>query len=140
MSTKTGTQIEGDILQLFAASTLNATVTGGFFRWGTRPTKEQTLEDVVIKFSAGDGFQIQRGIVRMNIYINDIATGTMTKTIDTARAAIVEAAAVSAFNTIRYSSTEYDLRLDKIPQIEEDAEGTGQHFINFKISFSRVTI
>lgn len=140
MSTKTGTQIEGDILQLFAASALKNTITGAFYRGGTRPTQATTLEDVVVKFSAGDGHQIQRGIIRMNIYINDIPNGAMTNVLDTERSAIVEAAAISAFNTIRASSTEYDLRLSKIPQTEEDAEGTGQHYINFKISFSRFTI
>lgn len=148
MSTKTGTQIENDILQLFVVSVLKVTptgqanlkITGDFYKWGTRPTREQTLEDAVVKFSAGDGFQIQQGIVRMNIYVNDISNGTATKVLDTARAAAIEAAAFSALNTIRSNNTEYNLRLASIPQTYEDAPGTGQHYINFKINFSRIII
>ncbi|MBR0292516.1 MAG: hypothetical protein IJQ79_10360, partial [Bacteroidales bacterium] len=69
--TKSEKNIERDLYALIKASPLAGMISGSVYRSDMRPEGSE-LEDISVKFLAGEEGQIQTGIIVLNIYVPNI--------------------------------------------------------------------
>ncbi|MCQ2105938.1 MAG: hypothetical protein MJZ26_09115 [Fibrobacter sp.] len=116
---------------------LEDTITGKVYRSECRPL-DSTGEDAVISVSAADAEQIQRGMAKVNIYVNDTDNGTgslvpskgKTTALSTMDAYIVE--------ILNSKDAEYNWRLEKATRTMKSQYGN-QHFVSVSLEFKRTT-
>ncbi len=131
---KTGKQVQGDIYQLLKDSTLYSMISGDVYRNGYRP-RDSRFEDAVVIFTAGLPYQIQTGVVTVNIYVPDIDpydNGVHVE--DGARTAEVERLAQAWVDSLSAEVSCYRFRLMQTIYTEEEAE-INQHFVVVKLAY-----
>lgn len=131
---KTASEIESDIYKLVMASPLKNAITGEICPDGTR-LLDSYDEDAVIGFLAGIGNQVQEGVVNINIYVTDIDGGG-TKVKNGARCNELEKVIRDVVENL--PTEEYDFSLGQTIKTFK-AEGVGQHYVNARLQFRRIT-
>ena len=71
MATKTGKNVQSDIIAMLKHSAIADAISGNIYRSGMRP-RNSSAEDAVVTFVAGTPDQIQTGVVMVHIYVPDI--------------------------------------------------------------------
>lgn len=138
MATKSSKNIEADIFEMLSDSSLGSVIGGQFYRDGMRPA-DSKAEDAVVKFLTGIDGQAQDGVVLLHLYVTDIdlyGKGAMVENIG--RVEALEDAINNALESIE--SNEYVLTKDGTPQSYRSEDYNGQHFINARIKYKRITI
>lgn len=136
--TKTGQQIEDDIYGLVKDSPLALLVSGGVYKFGTRP-KNSTKEDVIVKFVQGYDSQIQSGTVVINIYIPDFDAfdnGDFVR--DITRCGQIEIAANAWVDTLTAGKSNYKFKKAQTIRTEEEPD-INQHFVTIRVKFRLTT-
>lgn len=135
MMRKTGSQILGDIYRLLRDSDLSRSLTGGVYRAGYRP-QDSRKEDAVVTLTAGLPWQIQEGVVTVNIFVPDIVpfdNGVPVE--DGRRTAEIEAMAQQwVERQLTAKSGNYLLRLQETIRTYEDPD-ICQHFVAVKLRY-----
>nr|WP_129732337.1 hypothetical protein [Parabacteroides goldsteinii] len=135
----TGQQIEDSIYELLKMSSLPHFISGGVYKFGTRP-KDSTKEDAVVKFVAGLPGQIHTGVVVVNLYVPDFAPygdGVLIK--DIARCTELEVLADEWVKSLTADKSNFRFWPDQTICTEEAPE-INQHFVNVKLKFELSTI
>lgn len=135
----TGQQIENSIYELLKVSSLPHFISGGVYKFGTRP-KDSVKEDAVVKFVAGLPGQIQAGVAVVNIYVQDLepyGNGVLVK--DITRCAELEILAENWVKSLTADKSNFRFGLDQTISTEEAPE-INQHFVNVKLKFELSTI
>lgn len=134
---KTGAEIENDVYNAIAASSIKTLISGSIYKAGLRPINS-VKEDAIVSFMTGLDGQIQKGVVNVNIYVPNLNSNTGIAVKNTARCTVIEKA-LAAFVVSNHVGIEYLFELGAMIQTFEAPE-IKQHFINCKIKFSRITI
>lgn len=135
----TGQQIEDSIYRLLKNSSLQGLISGGVYKFGTRP-KDSKKEDAVVKFVTGLPGQIQTGSVVVNIYVPDVDyTGTGVLVKDIARCTDLEVAADAWVETLTVEKSDFQFKLMNTIYTEAESE-IEQHFVSVRLKFKLSTI
>lgn len=135
----TGQQIEDSIYGLLKSGSLPSFISGGVYKFGTRP-KDSNKEDAVVKFVTGLPGQIHTGVVVVNLYVPDFeayGNGVLIK--DIARCTELEVLADDWMKSLTADKSNFRFRLDQTICTEEAPE-INQHFVNVKLKFELSTI
>ena len=134
--TKSEKNIEKDLFRLIKSSALAGMVSGKVYRKGMRPEGSE-LEDIIVKFLAGQEGQIQSGVIVLSVYIPNITRkGSTRKVENTARVEELENAIIDFVKTC--PDTEYLYEFDET-MTSLDVEDIDQHAINARIHYQRLT-
>lgn len=134
---KTGTQVQGDVMELLKGSRLVSMVSGEVYRNGYRP-RDSKLEDIIVTFTAGIPDQIQTGVVTVNIYVPDIDpywNGVLVE--DGARCADIEVAAQEWVESLTAARSNYRFFLNQTIATYESME-LDQHFVCVKLKYQLI--
>ena len=124
--TKTGKEIQGDVLELLKSGSLASAINGGVYRSGYRP-RDSRLEDAVVIFTAGLADQIQTGVITVNVYFPDIElNGVWVE--DGVRGQQLERAAQDWVNSLTCGVSNYRFGL-QASITTEPAQEIQQHFV-----------
>lgn len=133
--TKSEKNIERDLYALIKASPLAGMISGSVYRSDMRPEGSE-LEDISVKFLAGEEGQIQTGIIVLNIYVPNITRlGDTRRVEDTARVEELEDAVIAFVNGC--PDTEYLYEFDET-MYSLEVEGIDQHAITARIHYQRI--
>lgn len=137
MGRKAEMEIETDVFRIVSGSGLGKVIGGKVYRDGMRPRNAKT-EDAVVSFLTGTDGQVQQGYVLVHVYVPDkpspCGDGDLVK--DIARIKTLQSAVNDALSDI--DNQEYLFEITDTPKTYE-AEGIGQHFINVRLYYKRVT-
>jgi len=135
--TKTGKQIQSDVLALLKSSSLPSLISGRVYRKGCRPRDSKT-EDAIVIFTAGLPGQVQTGVVTINIYVPDIdpyENGVLVE--DGQRCETLETAAADWVDSLTAAVSNYRFKLQQTIYTDEEPE-INQHFIVVKLSYEYI--
>jgi len=140
--TKTGKEIEGDILALLRNSYIVAGrgtasgIGGGVYRDGLRP-RDSVAEDMVVIFTTADAEQFQQGVVTVNIYVPDLLNRINGVTAENgARCEEIERLAQDTVDWLKADKSEYLFSLERAIHTTRDHE-ISQSFIVVPLRFKR---
>lgn len=134
MAQLTSKRVQGDIYNMLRESDLATFINGGVYREGMRP-RDSRKEDAVVIFTTGLSEQIQTGVVTVDIYVSDRATGENgVFEEDGQRCEEIETAAVAWVNTLTAGRSNYLFRLQQTIYTEREPE-TNEHFIVVKLVY-----
>lgn len=131
---KTSKQVQGDIYRLLKGSTLYSMISGDVYRNGLRP-RDSRKEDAVVIFTTGLPYQIQTGVVTVNIYVPDIDpydNGVLVE--DGERTEEIERLAQQWVDSLTTDKSCYKFRLQQTIYTEEEPD-INQHFIVVKLGY-----
>jgi hypothetical protein len=138
MAAKTGQQVEDDIYRMVGESELPSLVSGGLYKFGTRP-RDSKLEDIEVKFVTGYDDDIQTGRVVVNIYYPDFDPyDNGVKVRDITRGTELELAASEWFNSLTADKSDYSFRKADTIHSEQE-EKLEQHFVTIRLKFKLPT-
>lgn len=132
---KTAKQIQGDVYNLLKSSPLASMITGEVYRGGYRP-RDSRKEDAVVIFTAGLPYEVQTGVVTINIFVPDIDpydNGVLVE--DGARTAQIERLAQEWVQSLTCDKSNYRFRLQSTIMTEEESD-INQHFVVMKLAYS----
>lgn len=132
---KTGSEIEQDVFDIIASSSLSEEIGGEVYKEGTRPLDPKT-EDAVVSFVTGLDGQIQTGVVNINIYVPNIDNGSRVLVKDSARCKYLERKADEIIRALK--PTDYRFSLGGIIQTFR-LEEMETYFVNVKLKFELKT-
>ncbi len=135
--TKTGSEVQGDVLRFLRGSGLAAEAKGAIYRSGLRPA-DRAAEDIVVAFTAGLPGEVQSGAVTVMIFVPDVVLPSGRAVADGARCATLEAAAAAWVAGLTCAvSGGYRFWLQSAIRTVEDAEGGSvrQHFVVVKLGY-----
>ncbi|MCL1932845.1 MAG: hypothetical protein FWF53_03385 [Candidatus Azobacteroides sp.] len=137
---KTGQQIEDDVYETVKTGPLASVISGGVYKYGTRP-RDSKKEDIIVKFVSGSGGEdpIQSGTVVVNIYVPDLdpyENGVSVR--DISRCTEIENAANDWVKSLTANKSNYLFRTVQTIYTEEAAE-INQHFVSVKLRFRLTT-
>lgn len=133
---KTSGQIEQDIFNILKNSALKGIVKGSIYKKGTRPFNA-TTEDLVINFLTGKDYQIQTGIVNLNVYVQDINNGNSGMLIkNVVRCNQIEQALMEFTESIRLSNEYFFERDETIHTLESE---NNERLVNCRLKYRRTT-
>lgn len=130
--TKTGAQIEADILSVLDGTDLAATVSGGLYHYGQRP-RDSRLEDITVQWLTGTAGIPQEGTVNVLIFVPDTprASGIMAE--DRGRTAELEEMG-RLWLAEHSGALNYHLRLAEAIHSEDDPD-IDQHVVYIKLRY-----
>lgn len=131
---KTSKQVQGDIYRLLKGSTFYSMISGDVYRNGLRP-RDSRKEDAVVIFTTGLPYQIQTGVVTVNIYVPDIDpydNGVLVE--DGERTEEIERLAQQWVDSLTTDKSCYKFRLQQTIYTEEEPD-INQHFIVVKLGY-----
>lgn len=131
---KTSKQVQGDIYRLLKGSTLSSMISGEVYRNGLRP-RDSRKEDAVVIFTTGLPYQIQTGVVTVNIYVPDIDpydNGVPVE--DGERTEKIERLAQQWVDSLTTDKSCYKFRLQQTIYTEEEPD-INQHFVVVKLGY-----
>lgn len=131
---KTSKQVQGDIYRLLKGSTLSSMISGEVYRNGLR-SRDSRKEDAVVIFTTGLPYQIQTGVVTVNIYVPDIDpydNGVLVE--DGERTEEIERLAQQWVDSLTADKSCYKFRLQQTIYTEEESD-INQHFIVVKLGY-----
>lgn len=132
--TKTGAQIQGDIMVLLRNSSLADEINGGIYRNGYRP-RDSRKEDAVIIFTTSTADEVQEGVVTINIFIPDIDSDDNGTWIENGRRTEqIEIAAQKWFESLSTVKSNYLFSLKQAITTDEMPE-INQHFVVVRLGF-----
>ncbi|MCL1937593.1 MAG: hypothetical protein FWF52_04255 [Candidatus Azobacteroides sp.] len=137
---KTGQQIEDDLFGMVLNSPLASFISGGVYKYGTRP-HDSKKEDAVVKFVTGynDGDYLQNGTVVVNIYVPDVdSNGSGVLLRDIKRCKAVETKASQWVESLTTGQSNYLFRTAQTIYTEEEPE-IKQHFVSIRLKFKLST-
>lgn len=126
-------EIEEDFFHLFKGSDLGKAIKGNIYRWGMRPDNAKT-EDAVVHFLNGTGAQLQRGVVIINVYVNDISLSDGRLVSDLTR--LTELGKL-VYPMIWDDDSDYVITEDEVP-VNTRIEGTEQTCMSIRLRFNRM--
>ena len=140
---KTAKQIQSDIINLLKGSDLANTVNGKIYRAtpesSSRP-RNSKAEDILVIFTKGFPWQIQTGIVTINIYVPDIENpdnGVLIE--DGRRCEELEIAACNWVESLTTDKSDYKFSLQQTIYTEAEPK-INQHFVVVKLKYELLTI
>lgn len=135
--TRTGQQIITDIIWLLRGTPLTDAIGGGVYRGGTRPL-DSRAEDLVVIFTTADAGQFQRGVVTLNVYVQDILAGKDGIAVtDSARCEELEVIAQETVDMLTARRSNYIFKLRDAIHTQRDEE-IGQSFIVVRLGFKYI--
>lgn len=133
-TTKTGKEVQGDVLELLRGSSLASMITGGVYRNGTRP-RGSALEDAVVTFTAGLTGEIQTGVVTINVYVKDINNGANGVLVENgARTAAIERAAQDWVDSLTADRSGYLFQLQSAIHTSIDSV-LDEHYVVIRLGY-----
>lgn len=129
-------QIEQDVYESLT-ELFRGRIEGSLYMSETRP-RDSHREDAVIVAGAPSGGQLQKGRVRILIFIQDIDNGTGSPMPDLERIQELEPIAQEIIDTLHENLAEYAFEFLTAPYTGNNSE-TGEHFININLQYTRQT-
>ena len=130
------TQIEHEIYTALAGF-IQERIAGGFYRSETRP-RDSKEEDAVIVAGTPSGEQLQKGRVRILLFVPDIDNGTGTHVPDIQRLQELEELAEKIIDTLHEGLPDYSFEFLTAPDTGSVSESR-EHFVNINLQYLRKT-
>lgn len=136
---KTSKQVQSDVIALLQNSPLAASVSGAVYR-GTpdssfRP-RDSKLEDIVVIFTTGYPYEIETGVVTIQIYVPDIdpyGDGVLVE--DGRRTEQIERLADEWVNSLTCDRSNYKFKLRQSIHTQSNTD-IHQHFVVVRLGYS----
>ena len=129
-------QIEHEIYTALAGF-IRERIAGGFYRSETRP-RDSKEEDAVIVAGTPSGEQLQKGRVRILLFVPDIDNGTGTHVPDIQRLQELEELAEKIIDTLHEGLPDYSFEFLTAPDTGSVSESR-EHFVNINLQYLRKT-
>lgn len=131
---KTSKQIQGDVYRLLKDSVLSSMISGDVYRQENRP-RDSRKEDAVVIFTSGLPYDVQTGVVTVNIFVPDIDpydNGVLVE--DGQRTEEIERLADDWVKSLTADKSCYKFRLQQTIYTEAEPD-INQHFIVVKLHY-----
>lgn len=136
--THNNSEIEQHIYDVLAAFLGSDTIGGTLYKEDCRPLDSNQEDAVVMVSPDTTAEQIQKGRVRINIYVPDMDAGVGRKLPHKTRLAQLAALDNDIVDSLNEASSDYLFSLAKASHIGAE-EGIAQHYANITIDFKLTT-